>query len=43
MGRKQKEWGFMRFVHASKVDDITDAGYRWIHNEEYLARGAKGE
>ena len=35
MGRKQKEWGFMRFVQRE--------GYRWIHNEEYLARGAKGE
>jgi len=35
MGRKQKEWGFVRFVKHQ--------GYRWIHNEEYLARGAKGE
>jgi len=43
MGRKVKEWGFMRFVHANKVDNMHDAGYRWIHNEEYLARGAKGE
>ena len=41
MGRKQKEWGFVRFVHTTKVENIADAGYRWIHNEEYLARGAK--
>ena len=33
MGRKQKEWGFVRFVQRE--------GYRWIHNEKYLARGAK--
>lgn len=41
MGRKVKEWGFVRFVHANKVENMEDAGYRWIHNEEYLARGAK--
>ena len=35
MGRKQKEWGFVRFVQRE--------GYRWIHNEQYLARGAKDE
>ena len=35
MGRKQKEWGFVRFVQRE--------GYRWIHNEKYLARGAKVE
>ena len=35
MGRKKKEWGF--------VDHIKYIGYRWIHNEEYLARGAKDE
>lgn len=33
MGRKQKEWGFVRWVQHD--------GYRWIHNEQYLARGAK--
>jgi len=33
MGRKVKEWGFVRFVQRE--------GYRWIHNEQYLARGAK--
>jgi len=41
MGRKVKEWGFVRFVRAIDVDNMYDAGYRWIHNEEYLARGAK--
>ena len=35
MGRKQKEWGFVRWVKHE--------GYRWIHNQEYLARGAKSE
>src|SRR6056300_656704 len=35
MGRKVKEWGFVRFVKH--------VGYRWIHNEEYLVRGAKDE
>jgi len=35
MGRKQKEWGFVRFVQRE--------GYRWINNEEYLARGAKDD
>ena len=43
MGKKSKEWGFMRFVSAKDVSDMHDAGYRWIHNEEYLARGAKDE
>ena len=43
MGRKQKDWGFVRFVPASEVDSMYDAGYRWIHNEKYLARGAKDE
>jgi len=43
MGRKQKDWGFVRFVPASEVDSMYDAGYRWIHNEEYLARGAKDD
>jgi hypothetical protein len=33
MGRKQKEWGFVRWVKH--------VGYRWIHNEEYL-KGADG-
>lgn len=28
MGRKQKEWGFVRHVK--------NVGYRWIHNETYL-------
>ena len=28
MGKKQKEWGFMRWVKHT--------GYRWVHNEEYL-------
>lgn len=28
MGRKQKEWGFVRHVR--------NQGYRWIHNETYL-------
>ena len=35
MGRKQKEWRFVRFVQRE--------GYRWINNEEYLARGAKDD
>ena len=35
MGRKVKEWGFM--------DWVKHEGYRWIHNEEYLARGAKDD
>lgn len=35
MGKKQKEWGFVRWVKLE--------GYRWIHNEEYLAQGAKTE
>ena len=43
MGRKVKEWGFVRFVRAIDVDNMYDAGYRWIHNEEYLARGAKDD
>ena len=43
MGKKSKEWGFMRFVSAKDVSNMHDAGYRWIHNEEYLARGAKDE
>ena len=43
MGRKVKEWGFMRFVQVKDVKKIHEAGYRWIHNEEYLARGAKDE
>jgi hypothetical protein len=43
MGKKSKEWGFMRFVSAKDVSDMHNAGYRWIHNEEYLARGAKDE
>jgi hypothetical protein len=33
MGRKQKEWGFVRHVK--------NVGYRWIHNQEYLTGGAK--
>ena len=43
MGRKVKEWGFMRFVQVNDVKKIHEAGYRWIHNEEYLARGAKDD
>ena len=35
MGRKKKEWGFVRWVQYE--------GYRWIHNEKYLARGAKDD
>jgi hypothetical protein len=35
MGKKQKEWGFVRWVQFE--------GYRWIHNEQYLARGAKDD
>ena len=38
MGKKKQEWGFMPFVRG---DSITERGYKWIHNEEYLARGAK--
>jgi len=33
MGRKQKEWGFVRHVK--------NVGYRWIHSQEYLTGGAK--
>ena len=35
MGRKKKEWGFVRFVHAT-ASNWTEAGYRWVHNETYL-------
>jgi len=35
MGKKVKEWGFM--------DHVKYEGYRWIHNEQYLARGAKDD
>jgi len=35
MGKKVKEWGFM--------DHVKHEGYRWIHNEQYLARGAKDD
>lgn len=35
MGKKAKEWGFMRFVKTQ--------GYRWIHNKDYLAQGAKDD
>ena len=35
MGRKKQEWGFMQHVKYE--------GYRWVHNEQYLARGAKDE
>ena len=33
MGKKKKEWGFVRWVKHE--------GYRWIHNEDYLAGGTK--
>jgi len=33
--KKVKEWGFM--------DHVKHEGYRWIHNEQYLARGAKDD
>jgi len=36
MGRKQKEWGFVRYVYGDTGRDWANAGYRWIHNEEYL-------
>jgi hypothetical protein len=36
MGKKTKEWGFMRFVHAKGLKDITEAGYRWINHVDYL-------
>lgn len=35
MGRKRKEWGFVRFVHATTTN-WKEAGYRWVHNETYL-------
>ena len=35
MGKQTKEWGFM--------DHVKYEGFRWIHNEQYLARGAKDE
>lgn len=35
MGKKKKEWGFVRFVHAT-ANSWTEAGYRWVHNETYL-------
>ena len=35
MGRKRKEWGFVRFVHATTTN-WTESGYQWIHNEQYL-------
>jgi len=35
MGRQKKEWGF--------VSHVKHEGYKWIHNERYLARGAKDE
>lgn len=36
MGRKKKDWGFMQYVQVNDIKDIDNAGYRWIHNEEYL-------
>lgn len=35
MGKKQNDWGFMKWIQFE--------GYRWVHNEKYLARGAKDE
>src|SRR5210317_231729 len=32
MGRKQKEWGFLPFIKEG--NDITQRGYKWIHNEK---------
>lgn len=36
MGRKQKEWGFVRYVYGKTGKEWGSAGYRWVHNEEYL-------
>jgi hypothetical protein len=36
MGRKEKEWGFVRFVYGNSGNEWANAGYRWVHNEEYL-------
>jgi hypothetical protein len=41
MGRKQKEWGFLPFIKEG--NDITQRGYKWIHNEKYLGIGAKND
>ena len=40
MGKQVKEWGFLPFM---KQGDLEERGYRWIHNEKYLAQGAKDE
>jgi hypothetical protein len=40
MGKKQQEWGFMPFVNKGGIEE---RGYQWVHNEEYLARGAKDD
>ena len=35
MGRQQKDWGFVRFVHATE-HNWQDAGYKWISHKKYL-------
>ena len=42
MGRKRKEWGFVRFVHATTAN-WKNAGYRWVHNETYLNEKYKND
>lgn len=33
MGRKEKEWGFLPF---NQSNELTERGYKWVHNEIYL-------
>ena len=43
MGKKEKEWGFVRPVLAKDVAGGKDAGYRWISLQEYLKDREKNE
>jgi len=43
MGKKEKEWGFVRPVLAKDVAGWKDAGYRWISHQEYLKDREKNE
>ncbi len=43
MGKKAKEWGFMKFFGYKDQPDIYKQGYQWVSHTEYLARGAKDE
>ena len=43
MGKKEKEWGFVRPVLAEDVPGWKDAGYRWISHQEYLKDRERNE